>query len=192
MWSLQSSSMRSGWCAILCIATVCILTIPGSVSAKQVGGNVWIDEGSYYGWRMDIVIPTSVEFEFTCLNGTPVNVLVLDEANYTLFTSNQTYSYVEKYSHLEVVNVTGNMTVISGTVYIVVDNQNNLSGMNGLEAPGRIQVQYWIGSSFDLHAIPDNGSSWMMYLGVVLLAIVFVFVLFMTRKVVRSRKKSKE
>lgn len=181
-----------GFVAAAC--TVCLLFAPvicaGHAEAKQLFGRLQIDEGSYYGWRLDVAIPSQVEFHIEGLNGSRVDVLVLDEANYSMYTEKRPFQFYASYSALDTSNASSNFTVLSGSVFVLIDN-SDAPGVQGAATPkGAAEIRYWIGSTFDLHTVPNYGSSWVVYPVIAGVAFTFGLVIYLTRKAVKGRKRS--
>ncbi len=164
--------------------------IPSSVEAKQISGIVTIDPGGNYGWRMDVAMPSQLEYQISVLNGTTVDILVLDDTNYTMYTQNQTFEYYEEYSALDTSNASANFTVLSGTVYVIVDNTGMPNGSSAASPTKPAQVEYWIASTFDLHAIPDQGTPWIAFLLIAVFAVSLPVVIIVTRKAIRQRRSA--
>ena len=188
MGTLMSGSVRA-ISAIAFLLAASLLACAGPAEAKQLSGHLQIDEGRHYGWRLDVAIPSQIDFHIEGLNGTLVDVLVMDEANYTWYTEGRPFQYYAEYSSLNTSNETANLTVLSGSVYVVIDNSDAPS-VQGAAAPhGAAQVNYWIGSTFDLHTVPGYGPSWIMYPVLAAVGLTFGLVLYFTRKAVKDRKR---
>lgn len=186
---MTNTSRMLAYGTILVLALAMFVSVSDRSRAGQTSGTIEIDEGAYYGWRMDIVIPSQVEVELTSSNGTPVDVLVMDQENYTRFSNLQEFEFIEAYSLMAVTTYTKNMTVLSGTVYIIVDNSDRPSVLGAASSPGPVEIEYWLGSTFDLHAVPGGGNEWLVYLFLGVGAIVFVIVIALTRIALRQQKK---
>lgn len=181
----------SVWATFAFAFLLAAILIPcsGPVEAKQLSGHLQIDEGEHYGWRLDVAIPSQIDFHIEGLNGTLVDVLIMDEANYTWYTEGRPFQYYSEFSSLNTSNETANMTVLSGSVYVVIDNSVAPS-VQGAAAPhGAAQVEYWIGSTFDLHTVPGYGPSWIMYPVLATVGLTFALVVYFTRKAVKERKR---
>jgi hypothetical protein len=162
-----------------------------SARAGQTSGTVEIGEGDYYGWRMDIVVPSQVEVEITSSNNSSIDVLVMDQENYTRFSNLEDFAFIASHSVLSVANFTANMTILSGTVYIIVDNSDR-PGVQGAATPsGPVNVEYWLGTSFDLHAVPGSGNAWLVYVILGAVAVTFVVVVVLTRMATKQFRESR-
>lgn len=166
----------------------CTYVAPVS-EAKQISGSVKIDQGDFYGWRMDISIPSQLDVRISSQNDSVIDVLVLDQANYSTYSSQSDFGFVEAHSLLSVSNYSANMTVLSGTVYIIVDNSDRPLMPGAARSTGPVWVDYWMGSSFDLHAVPDQGNAWLVYLLAGAIALTFVLVIALTRIALKGQKK---
>ncbi len=179
------------WAVCIIIALcVPVLACSGSSDAKQVAGLLHIEEGQHFGWRIDVAIPSEVDFRIQGMNGTRVDVLVLDQDNYTSYSQGEQFSYIEDYSALNTDNKTCNMSVLSGSVYIVVDNSNAPDIQGAAEPNGTADVRYWVGSTFDFSSIPTYSSPWMIYSVLAVVGAVFVLVVLLTRKAIKGRKRT--
>jgi hypothetical protein len=185
---LKVIGLKSGAVTLLCLSLIALALAPCFVQAKQVSGTVSIGAGDFYGWRMDIMIPSTIEYNITCLNSTPISILVLDEANYTRFAANISFQFYEAHSFVNVTGAANNMTILSGAVYIVVDNSaRSLGSFEGGQTG--VEIEYWLGSSFAMEDTPAQGSLMYVYALVGVLAVGFVMVIYLTRRAVRMRKK---
>ncbi len=185
-------SMRASVKAIVLIAAICVplMLLPGPGDAKQVAGLLNIEEGRHYGWRLDVAIPSEIDFKVIGINGSRVDVLVLDQENYTSYSQGEPFSYYEEYSALDTDNYSCNMSVLSGSVYIVLDNSKAPDLPAAAQPSGPARVKYWVGSTFDFHNIPSYGPSWMIYVVLAAVAAVLVLVIISTRKAIRERKRT--
>jgi len=159
------------------------------VKAGQTSGTVEIAAGDYYGWRLDIVVPSQVEVELVSANNTSIDVLVVDQNNYTRFSNLEDFEFIASHSALSVANFTANMTILSGTVYIIVDNSDRPAVQGAATPSGPVQVEYWLGSSFDLHAVPGTGNAWLVYVILGAVAVTFVVVIVLTRMATKEYRE---
>ncbi len=189
----RSQAVTSGHLVSLVSAISILLLAACSVGthAMQTSGTITIDSGDHYGWRMDVMIPSQIEAEITALNGSAVDILVMDESNYTRYLDGLDFQYYKDYSVLAASNVSLNLTVLSGTVFIIVDNSELPADPSAANPTKNVQVQYWLGSSFDFSAIPDQGNVWFMYVLVGIAAVMLVVVVVFARRAIRSNRKDR-
>ena len=162
---------------------------PTGAQAKQISGLVEIEEGDFYGWQMDIVVPSQVEVEIRGQDGAQVDVLVVDKENYSRYLDGLAFDYYAGYSRLGTSNATLNFTVMSGTVYVIVDNSDHPTVLGAASPTGQARVEYWIGTSFDFHAVPDQGNLWLMYLLVGVAAFALILVIVLARVAIKMQRK---
>ncbi len=162
------------------------------VHAKQVSGTLIIDKGDFYGWRMDVMIPSQILAEVNATNGSAIDVLVLDEANYTKYLAGSSdFDYYSDYSVLSSSKIALNFSVLSGTVYVIVDNSDRPL-IGGADPAGNVEIEYWIGTTFDFGAIPPQHNVWVMYVLAAGTAVLLVAVIVLARKAIRSNKKERK
>ena len=192
MQMTQSKHLTGFGGTVACAVTLALaltMTLPSDVSAKVVQGSVTIDPGGHYGWRMDVAIPSQIEYQIRSVNGVQVDVLVMDENNYSEYSDGKDFSFFGEYSCLDTLNVSSNFTVLSGSVFVVVDNSDRPSQTTNVAPTEAAKVEFWVGSTFDLHAVPGGGPSWFVYAVLAGVATMFVVVVFLTRKAAKGRKR---
>ncbi len=157
--------------------------------AKQVSGTLTIDEGAFYGWQLDVVVPSQIEVEIFGHGGVSVDLLVIDKENYSKYSDGLPFEFYDEYSVLGTSNASLNFTVLSGTVYVLVDNSDRPAGPDAASPAGPVVVDYWVGSSFDMHAIPEQGNLWLIYLLVGVVGFTLVLVVVLARMAVKGHRK---
>ncbi len=176
--------------SVVLLAMFAFSLVPNVAEAKQIGGVVTIDPGGCYGWQMDVAIPSDIEFDIKVLNGTSVDVLVLNQENYTKYSQQDDFEFYEQFSALGTTNISANFTILSGTVFVIVDNTDRPQAAGASAANGSAEVQYWIASSFDLRAIPDGGTPWIAYILIAVIAPSLVAVVILTRRAYKQRRSA--
>ncbi len=183
--SLASSCLLALATSMIAVS-VCAINAEG----KQVSGTLSINKGDFYGWQVDVMIPSQIDIEITGHNGSVFDVLILDDANYSRYVAGSEFDFYGDYSALSVSNATLNISVISGSVYIIVDNSNRPSVPGAATPSGEAKIAYWIGSTFDLHVLPHQSNLWLMYVFVGVGGIGLVFVVFYARKAIKEARES--
>jgi len=183
------STLRTRWelAALSAFVMISAMSLSSAeVQAKEISGTITIENGDHYGWKMDIMIPSQIEARIS--SNVSVDVLVMDEENYSDYSDGRAFGYYAQFSELATSNATLNFTVLSGTVYIIVDNSEHPS-LNGAAAPeGPAGVEYWLGSAMDLHAIPEQSNVWVIYLLIGVMAFALVLVIVLARIAMKTAK----
>jgi|GEM_PF-1950841 len=183
------STLRTRWelAALSAFVMISAMSLSSAeVQAKEISGTITIENGDHYGWKMDIMIPSQIEARIS--SNVSVDVLVMDEENYSDYSDGRAFGYYAQFSELATSNATLNFTVLSGTVYIIVDNSEHPS-LNGAAAPeGPASVEYWLGSAMDLHAIPEQSNVWVIYLLIGVMAFALVLVIVLARIAMKTAK----
>ncbi len=178
--------------ALVAVTIACLILSAGSAEAKQISGTALIDSGNFRGWRMDVAIPSTIEFNFTSTNLTPVDIMVVDQDNFTRFSQNLSFQYYAEYSFFNVTTASANLTVLSGTVYVVVDNSGMPRASSCANSSEQAKIEYWIGTSFSFDSAPDFGTSGLMTAFALLLSAVLVTFIIFFRKAIREGRGDKQ
>ncbi len=173
-------------CLVLALILCGLLMTSTPAEAKQLAGKVYVAQGEHYGWKMDISIPSVIEYNMTSLNGTLIDVHVLDSSNYQRYLDGENFSSYPMYSFANITQASTNMTVLSGTVYIIVDISNYSSALE--TKSNSAEVQYWVTSSFSLSSVPDEKNDLLIWGLLVTLAASLVVVVAVLRHAWRSGK----
>ena len=113
----------------------------GGESKTPVDETVTVDEDRNKSWPLEFDGDNTVSYDFIVRNGPAVDVFIVEESEYSAYTSNERFEYLE--GDPDSSNGDGSIDLNAGDYRFVIDNSDLVRASpptNGVDDPAEVDV----------------------------------------------------